>query len=443
MRCAPARSSDEWKLTDDIITVAGHIYIPPSSSCLSAMLAAMHRVTHEGVEQTLHRLRCDFFLPDACVIVHDHVRACVVCQQNKVDQLRLGGLLQPLDVPSVVWADIAMDFVEGFSRVNSKSVILTVVDRFSKFAHFIPPGHPYSTTSVAHAFFTDIVHLHNLSSSIISDCDPVFTSKFWQELFSLAGVKLNLSSAFHPQSDGQSEAVNKVITMYLHCLAGDRPRQWLQWLPWVEYCYNTAFHSSLKMLPFNVVYGRDSPPLLSYATGARLPAMHHQLQERDEFLLQVREHLEQVQQHHKEQYDHKHWELHFTPGEWVWLRLLHRPMASLDIKSRDKLGPKFYGPFKILERVGKVAYKLEFPASAKHHDVFHVGLLKPFRGEPPSSPGTLPPIRHVRACLEPLEITRSQVAHGKLEVLVQWRNMTVADASWVTLEEFRPLYPTF
>jgi transposase InsO family protein len=209
-----------------------------------------------------------------------------------VDQLCPGGLLQPLDVPSTVWVDIAMDFVERFPRINDKSIILTVVDRFSKFTHFISLGHPYTATSVAHAFFTDIVRLHGLPSSITSDHDPVFTSKFWQELFSLAGVKLNLSSAFHPQSDGQLEAANKVITMYLCCLTGDRPRQWLQWLPWVEYCYNTAFHSSLKMTPFNVVYGRDPPRLLSYASGARLPTVHHQLQERDEFLLQVRERLE-------------------------------------------------------------------------------------------------------------------------------------------------------
>jgi transposase InsO family protein len=124
-----------------------------------------------------------------------------------------------------------MDFIKGFPRINGNSVILTVVDRFSKFTHFIPLGHPYTATLVARAFFTDIVRLHGLPSSIISDHDPVFTSKFWHELFSLAGVKLNLSSAFHPQSDDQSEATNKVIKMYLHCLSGDRPRQWLQWLP--------------------------------------------------------------------------------------------------------------------------------------------------------------------------------------------------------------------
>jgi transposase InsO family protein len=133
--------------------------------------------------------------------------------------------------PTSVWADIAMDFVEGFPRVSGKSVILTVVDRFSKYAHFISLGHPYSATTVAKAFFDQIVRLHGLPSSIVSDRDPVFTSNVWQELFRLSGTKLRMSSAFRPQTDGQSKVTNRVILMYLRCLAGDRPRSWLRWLP--------------------------------------------------------------------------------------------------------------------------------------------------------------------------------------------------------------------
>jgi transposase InsO family protein len=170
-------------------------------------------------------------MPGGCAIVAEFVRACATCQQNKAEHLHRAGLLQLLEVPSAVWVDVAMDFVEAFPRVHGKSVVLTVVDRFSKYAHFIALGHPYMATSVAQAFFDTIVRLHSMPSSIISDRDPVFTSKFRSELFALAGVKLNLTTAFYPQSGSQYEAVNKVITMYLHCLAGDRPRQWLQWLP--------------------------------------------------------------------------------------------------------------------------------------------------------------------------------------------------------------------
>jgi transposase InsO family protein len=107
---------------------------------------------------------------------------------------------------------------------------------------FIPLGHPYTAISMARAIFTNIVRLHGLPSSIVSDRDPVFTSMFWQELFSIAGIKLSLSSAFHPQL----EAMNKVITMYLRCLTEHWPQQWLQWLSWAEFCYNMFFHSSLR-----------------------------------------------------------------------------------------------------------------------------------------------------------------------------------------------------
>jgi hypothetical protein len=121
--------------------------------------------------------------------------------------------------------------------VVGKSVILTVVDRFSKDAHFIPLGHPYTATSMARAFFDTIVQLHGFPSSIVSDQDPIFTGHVWRDLFGLAGVKLRMSTTFHPKTDGQSEVVNKVIAMYLRCVTGDRPRSWVDWLSWAEYCY--------------------------------------------------------------------------------------------------------------------------------------------------------------------------------------------------------------
>jgi hypothetical protein len=165
-----------------------------------------------------------------------------------------------------------------FLHVNGKFVIITVVDRFSKYAHFISIGHPYTATFIACAFFNGTVRLHGILSSIVSDRNPVFTNRFLRKLFSMVGVKLKLSSAFRLQIDGQSEATKKVITMYHRCLISDRPRQWL---PWVEFCYNFAFHKSLRTMLFRVVYGRDTPSMRDYSPGeACLPAVHHQLLER-------------------------------------------------------------------------------------------------------------------------------------------------------------------
>lgn len=201
-----------------------------------------------------HHGRRDFHMRGMCLAVQDFVRACSICQHNKTTNLHPTGLLQPLSVPEQVWEDITMDFIEGLPRVNGKTVILTV-DRFFKCAHFIPLAHPYTTATVTRAFFTDVVRLHGLPATIVSNRDPIFTSQFWKELFRLSGVSLNMSTAFHPQSDGQSEVVNKVITMYLRCMTGDRPRQWVQWLAWAEFCYNTILLDYCSYRRRGVLFG--------------------------------------------------------------------------------------------------------------------------------------------------------------------------------------------
>lgn len=117
--------------------------------------------------------------------------------------------------------------MEALPRVWGESVILTMVDRFSNYCHFIPFAHPYTAKSVAQDFFADIDRLHGVPQSMVSDRDPVFTSTFWRELMRLIGAKLHMTSAFHPQSDGQTESANRIIVMYLRCFTGDRPRQWL------------------------------------------------------------------------------------------------------------------------------------------------------------------------------------------------------------------------
>jgi hypothetical protein len=150
----------------------------------------------------LERLRASFFTPDDNKLVRDYIRGCVVCQRQKTEHLHPAGLLQPLVVLSSVWSDIAMYFVKGFPKIGGKSVILTVVDRFSKSAHFTPLGHPYSATSVAKAFFDSIVRLHGLPTSIVSDRDPIFTSNMWTNMFRLTETKLCTSLAFQPQMDG-------------------------------------------------------------------------------------------------------------------------------------------------------------------------------------------------------------------------------------------------
>jgi hypothetical protein len=281
-----------WRLAEGLLLHGRRIFVPDHDDLRHQVLLLAHSSGHEGVQKTLHRLRADFYIPGDRALVQDWVRSCEICQRNKTETLRPAGMLQPLEVPSQVWADISMDFIEGLPKVGGKSVILTVVDRFSKYAHFIALGHPYTAASVARAFFDDIIRLHGFPASIVSERDPVFTGHVWRDLFRMAGVKLRFSTAFHPQTDGQSEVVNKVIAMYLRCVTGDRPRAWVDWLAWAEYCYNTSYHSALRATPFEVVYGRPPPPILPVDPAtARTEAAGELLPNRDEMLAEVRQRL--------------------------------------------------------------------------------------------------------------------------------------------------------
>jgi hypothetical protein len=306
----------DWTIIDDIILFKGRIFLPPSSNLWAPVLQQAHGMGHEGIQKTLHRLRVPFFMPQNNRQVREFIKGCSVCQRNKTEHLHPASLLQPLAVPSAVWQDIAMDFVEGFPKVGGKPVVLTIADRLSMYAHFITLGHPYTAMSVAKAFFEHAVRLHGIPTSIVSDWDPIFTNAIWQELFRLCGAQLRLSSAFHPQMDGKSKVTNRIITVYLRCLAGDRPKSWLQWLPWAEYCYNTSYQTALKTTPFQVVYGREPPPLIPFQPGAaRVAAVEHQLRDRDIFLSDIKDRLLQAQTIMKTAHDKHHRQLDFAVGD--------------------------------------------------------------------------------------------------------------------------------
>jgi hypothetical protein len=377
-------------------------------------------------------------------VVQDRVRTCEVCQRYKSEHQHPAGLLLPLPIPQGVWTDVALDFVEALPRVRGKSVILTVVDRFSKYCHFIPLAHPYSAESVAQAFFNDIVRLHGVPQSMVSDRDTVFTSSFWQELMRLMGTKLQMTSAFHPQSDGQSESANRVIIMYLRCLVGDRPREWLRWLPWAEYLFNTAYQTSLKDTPFRIVYGRDPPSIRSYEPGdTRVPAVAKTMEERAAFLADIRYRLEQAQAYQKRFYDRTHREVTYQVGDWALLRLRQRAASSLPQAVGGKLKPRFFGPYRVVELINEVAVRLELPPRARIHNVFHVGLLKKYQGPPPPAPPQLPLLHHGAIDPEPERAVRYRLARGVHQVLVQWKGASAASATWEDVATLRSKFPQF
>lgn len=157
-----------------------------------------------------------------------HVKAYDVCIRNKYKTIAYPGLLQPLQIPSVAWASISMDFIEGLPKSKGKSVVWVVVDRLTKYAHFIVLSHPYSAGDITKLFMENIFRLHGMPAEIINDRDHIFTSKIWREVFAIQGVTLNTSTTYHPQSDGQTEVANRCLKTYLRCYTSDSPTDWAQ-----------------------------------------------------------------------------------------------------------------------------------------------------------------------------------------------------------------------
>ena len=183
------------------------------------------------------------------------IQQCSVCQQAKHLNTKLAGLLQPLPIPNGVWQDIFLDYVEGLPKSDGFSVILVVVDCLTKYAHFFPLKHPFSALSVAQVIYDGVVKLHGLPKTMVSDRDKIFTSIVWTKLFKLVGVQLLFSTAYHPQTDGQTERVNQCFEMYLRCAVSDAPKKWHAWLAQAEFWYNTNFHTAIGCSPFNVWIG--------------------------------------------------------------------------------------------------------------------------------------------------------------------------------------------
>ena len=360
---------------------------------------------HSGADATMKRLGSVCYWKGLKKEVRALVRSCNICQQFKSDTSAYLGLLQPLPIPETIWSDISMDFLEGLPVAKGKSVILVVVDRLSKYAHFLALSHPYSATSVAQLFLENIYKLHGLSNSIVTDRDKIFVSKFWQELFKFMGTQLNLSTSYHPQSDGQTEVVNRSLQTYLRCMTSERPKDWVNWLPLAEWWYNTSHHSAINTTPYTVVYGQPPPIHLSYLAGdSKVEAVDRSLQVREAAIKMVKFYLNRAQNRMKQQADKRRSDRSFECGDFVYVKLQPYRQTTVVHRKCLKLSAKFFGPYKVLAKVGTTAYKLELPEGSKIHPVFHVSQLKKHIGSH-SSQSHLPFVDEVGVLVkEPLRI---------------------------------------
>ncbi|GJW82801.1 retrotransposon-related protein [Tanacetum coccineum] len=325
-------------------------------------------------------------------MVKQQVHLCDVCQRNKSDLVASPGLLQPLKIPERVWKDISMDFIEALPMSQGYTVIMVVVDMLSKYAHFIGLSHPFTAAQVAQALLDNIYKLHGLPSTIVSDRTKSLLVCFGSHCS--------------------------------RCMTGEKPKEWMKWLSLAKYWYNSNFHNSIKTTPFEVVYGQSAPIHIPYKPNdSTVDLVDRTLQAREQTIDLLKFNLKAAQDRMKSYADKKRSDREFDVGDF------------------------FYGPFKVLDRIGKVAYKLELPPTAQFHSVFHVSQLKRCHSKG-ATMGTLP-LCDAQGLIDasPLKLLdRKMVKQGNRAVvygLIQWTNGTEDDATWELLNDVEKRFPDF
>jgi hypothetical protein len=384
LNCREGRTWNKFVINDGYVFRANRLCIPVGSVRL-LLLQEAHGgglMGHFGAKKTADVLATHFFWPQLRRDVERFVSRCTTCQKAK-SRLNPHGLYMPLPVPSIPWADISMDFVLGLPRTKrGRDSIFVVVDRFSKMAHFIPCHKSDDAIHIADLFFKEIVRLHGMPSTIVSDRDAKFLSHFWRTLWNKLGTKLLFSTTCHPQTDGQTEVVNRTLGTMLRAILKKNLKMWEECLPHVEFAYNRATHSTTKVSPFQVVYGftpRAPIDILPLPTSERV---HHDATERAEFILKMHEttknNIEKMNEKYKVAGSKGRKEVKLDVGDLVWLHLRKDRFPDL---RKSKLMPRADGPFKIIEKINDNAYKLELPPDFGVSPTFNIADLKPYLGE--------------------------------------------------------------
>ncbi|KAG8472937.1 hypothetical protein CXB51_034843 [Gossypium anomalum] len=332
----------EFQIDDnDCLRFRSRLCVPRNSELILMILneAYNSRMSiHLGSTKMYNDLKRQFWWPGMKQDISDFVSKCLICQQVKAEHQVPLGLLQPIMIPEWKWDRITMDFVSGLPLSSSKKdEIWVVVDRLTKSAHFIP-----------------IVRLHGVPISIVSDRDLRFTSRFWKKLQEALGTILHFSTAFHPQTDGQSERIIQILEDMLKCCILEFSGSWEQYLPLIKFTYNNSFQSSIKMAPYEALYGRKYRTSLFWTELSESKIFKVDLvKDAEQKVKVIRESLKATSDRQK-------------------------PFGR-----KGKLSPRFIWPYKISERIGPVQYKLSLPPELeKIHNVFHVSILRRYRSDP-------------------------------------------------------------
>ncbi|GJS97358.1 putative reverse transcriptase domain-containing protein [Tanacetum coccineum] len=329
-------------------------------------------------DKMYHDLKMLYWWPNMKANIATYVSKCLTYAKDKAEHQRPSGLLVQPDIPEWKWENITMDFITKLPKTAAGyDSIWVIVERLTKSTHFLPMKETDSIEKLTRLYMKEIVAIHGIPVSIISDRDSHFTSRVWQSLHNALGTQLDLSTAYHPQTDGQSERTIQPLEDMLRACVIDFGNGWDRHLPLVEFSYNNSYHTSIKVAPFEALYGRKcrSPACWAKVREAQLtgPEIIH---ETTENIFKIKDSMQAARDRQKSYADKRRRPLEFEVGDKVMLKVA--PWKGvMRFGKRGKLNPRYIGRFRILERIGPVAYHLELPQElSRVHNVFHICNLK-------------------------------------------------------------------
>ncbi|GJY35728.1 putative reverse transcriptase domain-containing protein [Tanacetum coccineum] len=307
-----------------------------------------------------------------------YVSKCLTCAKVKAEHQRPSGLLVQPEIPQWKWDNIIMDFVTKLPKLSQGyNTIWVIIDRLTKFAIFVPMRETDPMEKLGRMYLKEVVTRHGIPVLIICDRDPIFASNFYRSLQKALGTSLDMSTAYHPQTDGQSERTIQTLEDMLRACVIDFGNGWVKHLPLVEFSYNNSYHASIKVAPFEALYGRKCRSPVCWAEVGQVQLTSPEIvQETTEKIIQIKQRIQAARDRQKSYADLKRKPMEFQVGDKVMLKV--SPWKGVvRFGKRGKLNPRYVGPFKVLKKVGAVAYKLELPQElSRVHNTFHVSNLK-------------------------------------------------------------------